>query len=295
MSNSQDTSLNNEWHQRVRIFREGHGSSNLTSRMREELGQLANQFYQTTRDMEMQSLLTELHWRYNLTGLIAPEFLLNTFFLVNRARGSLASTLLAPLTGATTLSASPAPPTPSRPSGALVGANRPTAAATPALNEESRSQLRKCHPPNLQMKRTIGCYDKTWLYIYDACGHGVPRSAHFCFHVKIGADRPGFKIISVDTEGARKWYGLDDAGNEYIGDMVLLTQKQKRKGGNPLVGPPCGSRIREDNAARKERKVERDRQADSVDTDDPAVEEAEEYDEFDGVVIKQGGDMDMDD
>lgn len=88
-------------------------------------------------------------------------------------------------------------------------------------------------PPNLQMKRTIGCYERGWLYIYDACGHGVPRFAHSRFHVKIGADRPGFKVISVGTEEARRWYGFADAGNEYIGGMVPLAQKKKRNGGNP--------------------------------------------------------------
>jgi hypothetical protein len=136
---------------------------------------------------------------------------------------------------------------------------------------------------------------KTGSTSADTCGHGVPRSGHFCFHVKIGADRPGFKVIGVDTERTPKWYGIDGAGNEFIGDMVRLTQKEKRKGGKPLTGAPCGSRIRADNAARKKRNVERDRQAGIVDADDQAVEEAEEYDEFDGVAIKQEGDMDMDD
>jgi hypothetical protein len=165
MSSSQDISPNNEWHQLVRIFKDGHCSSNPAGRMREELGQLANQFYQTTQDMEMQSLLTALHWRYNLTGLMAPEFLPNTLFLVNGAREGVDTTAVAPLTGTTALSASPAPSTSTLLSGALAGANQPTWTAIPALNEEARGQPAKCHPPNLPMKRTIRCDDKNWLYI----------------------------------------------------------------------------------------------------------------------------------
>jgi hypothetical protein len=63
--------------------------------------------------------------------------------------------------------------------------------------------------------------------------------------MRIGAQRVNFKIVSADPENDRHWYGVDGAGNEYMGDIVART-RNKEKGGKRVQvqhPPPCGPRI----------------------------------------------------
>lgn len=155
MSNSSRLKPNQEWLRLVQTFKQHSGSSHLTSHTREELGQIVNEFYQTTQDLEMQSRLGDLHLQFNLTGLMAPEFVLNTLFLVNQARGSRVDAPVAPPSDTTASSDSQAFPSlprvhtlrlRPRPSNSTTSATLRKLATPPASNEHNRDQLLLCHP-----------------------------------------------------------------------------------------------------------------------------------------------------
>ena len=80
------------------------------------------------------------------------------------------------------------------------------------------------------------------MYECDLCLHQVTARTDFNRHMVEGPGRVGFKIWWVDPTAALIWYGKDDAGNEYRGNMVGRTAGTPNQ--STTIGPPCGAGVR---------------------------------------------------
>lgn len=128
---------------------------------------------------------------------------------------------------------SPPPPSPAVPAPATTGS------------------ILKCHPADLQMGFSIDTFkDRTVMYLCDLCGHGIVTDGHIAWHMKHGAGRLGFRLVSVRPERDLKWYAVDTAGNEYVGDIRRVDGERKA---NTPIPAPCGPPIRKVNAERLQR------------------------------------------
>ncbi|KIW90846.1 uncharacterized protein Z519_08629 [Cladophialophora bantiana CBS 173.52] len=108
---------------------------------------------------------------------------------------------------------------------------------------DSSNSVVKCHPDGLEHKITIEPKDKSWLFKCDECGHEVIWREEFTRHMRVGEARADFKLVNAVPEEGLVWYGVDAAGNEYMGGLVERQNPDERR---PKRGipPPCGPRFK---------------------------------------------------
>ena len=130
----------------------------------------------------------------------------------------------------------PPPPTP------------PTSPVPPASSPPPTP--RRCHPPGLQKVKTIKWRQHEYAYICDVCGHSHHDRCLFNTHMRTGALRQGFQVISVDPANDLHWYGTDEDKNEYMGDMVANSKTKRADGGKNV---PVPSRRHVDQESKQQR------------------------------------------
>ncbi|EXJ56109.1 hypothetical protein A1O7_09040 [Cladophialophora yegresii CBS 114405] len=236
------------WKNLVLAFLSYHPPATMNPWLRNALGDLVQGFFATSQDQTMQGLLNALDARYNVTGLIDGV--------------SLATIRNSAANQATTMPQQQPqlfhPPQPTQPAALQYAfTNAPTMPPAPSLPNlplpppprppfaTQQPTRGRCFPPNLNRSVTIKWRQNDWAYVCDLCGHTHPDRGDFGRHMMIGALRSGFKIVSADPENDRHWYAVDEAGNEYMGDIVACT-RNKEKGGKRVQvphPPPCGPRI----------------------------------------------------
>ncbi|EXJ63346.1 uncharacterized protein A1O5_11667 [Cladophialophora psammophila CBS 110553] len=107
----------------------------------------------------------------------------------------------------------------------------------------SSNSVVKCHPDGLEYKITIEPKDKSWLFKCDECGHEVIWREEFTRHMRVGAARADFKLVNAVPEEGQVWYGVDAAGNEYMGELVEREDPDERRP-KRRIPPPCGPRLK---------------------------------------------------
>jgi len=247
----------NEYLQNVQNFLQTIAPAAMTAQQREVLQQLVQAFSLTSQDFQMQCLVADLHYRYDITDMIEPVYLNRLLFYVNQSHESniAMQQQIWPSTPTQQSQYSsihshqdftlPQPstfqPLPlSLPTPEAIQPSEQSVAIQ--ASQGTLGQVTKCHPLGLIRQITVARTCTDWLFICDLCGHGVTRREEFVRHERVGAQRIRFKLVSVTPESDHKWYGQDSAGNEYIGDMVpSASSKQYR----PRVLPaPCGNRLK---------------------------------------------------
>ncbi|KIW64499.1 hypothetical protein, variant [Phialophora macrospora] len=251
-SNSVSSQQDIVWRGLVFQFISFHAPATVNGDLRDTLGDLVQGFFNTSQDTTMQNLVVALDQRYNLTGLVDAS-------LLATVRNNVANQANAMLQQQLPLSRPPQPAQPAAPSYSFsipptmppmppqssLPPPPPMPPPQPPMFPTPQPALRRCFPPNLNCHVAIKWRQQDWAYVCDLCGHTHPDRGDFNRHMKIGAQRVGFKIVSADPENDRHWYAVDGAGNQYMGDIVPRT-RNKEKGGKRVQvphPPPCGPRI----------------------------------------------------
>ncbi|KAJ4527931.1 hypothetical protein HRR83_000683 [Exophiala dermatitidis] len=87
--------------------------------------------------------------------------------------------------------------------------------------------------------------DKAWKFECDCCQHCVRYRAEFNRHVALGVGRQGFKIVRANPPQEMVWYGVDEEGAVYTGNIVYDENSQGNdKAGSSKTPGQCGERIR---------------------------------------------------
>ncbi|KAG9771034.1 hypothetical protein KCU88_g6461, partial [Aureobasidium melanogenum] len=87
--------------------------------------------------------------------------------------------------------------------------------------------------------------DKAWKFECDCCQHCVRYRAEFNRHVALGVGRQGFKIVRANPPQEMVWYGVDEEGAVYTGNIVYDENSQGNdKGGSSKTPGQCGERLR---------------------------------------------------
>lgn len=120
-----------------------------------------------------------------------------------------------------------------------------TAAATLVLRSGPGSSTARTprapnsiRPADLPKKNLIRDSDG-WGLQCDLCSHVRNQVREFSRHVREGSGgaRPGFKVIACDPSKYLTWYGHDDNGVEYSGNIVAASK------GGKTVPMPCAAHL----------------------------------------------------
>ncbi|OCT45365.1 hypothetical protein CLCR_06180 [Cladophialophora carrionii] len=237
------------WGDLVLQFLSYNAPATMDPLLRNTLGNLLQGFFNTSQDFTMQGLVNVLDARYNVTGLIPDDCLA----IIRNSANSATDEDTALLQQQPPMLHPPPPTqTPALPYSFANAPTMPPVSSQPTLPfpppptfPAQQSAHRRCFPPNLNRSVTIKWRQNDWAYVCDLCTHTHPDRGDFGRHMRIGALRTGFKIVSADPENDLHWYAVDGAGNEYMGDIVACT-RNKEKGGKRVQvphPPPCGPRI----------------------------------------------------
>ena len=253
------TQQDNLWLGRVFEFLQLVAPAAMHAGLRDTLADILGGYFGTSQDVRMQGLVAALHARYNLNGMIDEDLL--TAILLNVAIHAVAPDQQPPasqpqppqlMVSSDTITNSPTqPPAPSQP---------PKSSPQNPAAKRSRKRKPKVEPePKPKPRLVLPWRQKDWAYVCDLCGHHSHDRPCMNRHMRIGAQRVEFKVIGADPENDPHWYGVDEAGNEYMGDIVPRTKnKEGGKRINAKAGPPCGDGIAAFGRPRRdERKVKR--------------------------------------
>ena len=90
--------------------------------------------------------------------------------------------------------------------------------------------------------------DRPWAYECDLCGARLRVTGDFNRHQRVGSQREGFRIVRAVPGVEMRWYGIDDWGYLYVGNIIRVGKdKFQRQGG---IKMPCGPNVRAAKAAK---------------------------------------------
>ncbi|KIY03980.1 uncharacterized protein Z520_00672 [Fonsecaea multimorphosa CBS 102226] len=223
----------------VQDFISHHTPAALTPFERGALHNFVFSYYGTSQNLQSQRLILTLHDMYNLQGLMDTAVLDNIRVNIHTHD-----------TMGSALSSVPYSSIPGQPAALpMAHGNQifhgtqpgPVIAATPHPGVQpsaSTNSLLRCHPANLEHTITIAHREKGWAFECDACGHGIVYRGEFARHMKDGLGRAGFKVVRAAPDEEPVWYGIDAAGNEYMGRLLARVDDEDKK--PQRIGSPCG-------------------------------------------------------
>ncbi len=239
------------WEHLVLIFLEDNPTRVLAAASRDVLGVLVADYWALTSvNANMRSLLLELDRAYGLEGLgmIEGDVLFSNRIANTRHMMAQQQAPLPPQPAHTMETATYPDPTTFHLTMPPAPAPAPTLPPPPPPPQPG---LQRCFPPDLEHKITINNRDKAWNFACDSCNHQINCQNDTNRHIRVGALRPGFRIVAANPFEDRHWYGLDAAGNEFMGDII-------RTNGQPMarsrIRRPCGPRITAEAARQRARR-----------------------------------------
>ncbi|OQV06720.1 hypothetical protein CLAIMM_11253 [Cladophialophora immunda] len=245
----------------VQDFIHHHPPESVTPFVRGALHNMVFSYYGTSQNMQMQRHILQLHDTYNLEGLMDMALLDNIRQTVN-APATMDPTQ-SPVQPGPLSAAAPSPNGNANTNTNLLSGNP----SSPVMAAASNGTINR-NPAGIERCVTTKDGDPRWAYKCDACGHEIRFRSEFVRHVKIALGRVGFRIVKADPANDPLWYGMDDAGSVYTGDIVA--RQGARAGMKPRIPPPCGPQI---TAHRKQSRMDAtDNHADDGEEDEEANE-----------------------
>ena len=230
------------WQYAVLNFLANNPSAVLTTAERDALGNLVEEYWRTSGNFDMQLLLMRLDGAYDLAGRSILEWgTLIGIYTANANAMAMMAQEQEPLLPQPT---HPLQPTTSPDTTIIMGTMAPEIAPASTLP-----------PPHSRL--AIDRRNRNWVYVCDVCGHKISDRNEAAEHIRVGAQRRGFKITGADPASDPHWYGVDVTSREYTGDIVSRTSLG---GGNLKSGrvpPPCGPNLTAAKAAKKQKQKRR--------------------------------------
>ncbi|KAK5194446.1 hypothetical protein LTR92_005688 [Exophiala xenobiotica] len=109
--------------------------------------------------------------------------------------------------------------------------------------------------PLITIRAGTNTDDRPYAYECDLCGAIQRVTGDFNRHQRDGCLREGFRVVRAVPEVEMIWYGIDNRGYLYVGNIIAVGKdKLRRQGGMKM---PCGPNVRAAKAAKATAKAAR--------------------------------------
>ncbi|KAJ9497943.1 hypothetical protein H2202_006546 [Exophiala xenobiotica] len=109
--------------------------------------------------------------------------------------------------------------------------------------------------PLITIRAGTNTDDRPYAYECDLCGAIQRVTGDFNRHQRDGCLRDGFRVVRAVPEVEMTWYGIDNQGYLYVGNIIAVGKdKLRRQGGMKM---PCGPNVRAAKAAKATAKAAR--------------------------------------